>query len=286
MNKIFSFFRKILHLILPKNRYGDKLYSYLNFIFNHKGRLPKKRDLFNDYYYQLKTSDEILNPLRVFVTDKEYGKIYIKSIVGNEYNVPTFKILKSTEDVEKYSFPKECVVKPTHMSGYVIFKRESDILNLSQIKKWFSMNYYNRSREANYKNLKPKVIVEELLFGNTNLSDIKFFCYKGLVKLIQIDHDRNTNHRRSLFTPDWKKQNYSMFYEQYKEKLEKPKNLEKMISTVNLLAKSLDFRLIRIDGYSNNEKFYIGEITNIHGNASEIFYPSSGEAEASKLIFS
>ena len=195
-------------------------------------------------------------------------------------------ILRSIKDVDDYSFPKECIIKPTHMSGYLIIKKENDKLNLQEIKNWFSMNYYNRSREANYKDLIPKVIAEELLFDDSNLSDIKFFCYKGKVKLIQIDHDRNINHTRSLFTPDWKSQNYSMLYERYKGKeVEKPKNLEKIISSVSLLAKSLDFELIRIDAYTNNEKFYIGEMTNIHGNASEVFYPSTGESEASKIIF-
>ena len=38
-------------------------------------------------------------------------------------------------------------------------------------------NYYNRSREANYKMLKPKVIVEELIFNDENIKDYKFFCY-------------------------------------------------------------------------------------------------------------
>ena len=29
----------------------------------------------------------------------------------------------------------------------------------------------------------------------------------------------------------------------------------------------------------------IGELTNLHGNAAEIFYPKSGELDASKIIF-
>jgi len=49
---------------------------------------------------------------------------------------------------------------------------------------------------------------------------------------------------------------------------------------------STNLEFIRIDTYSDNNKFYIGELTNLHGNAAEIFYPSTGEEEASKIIFS
>ena len=50
------------------------------------------------------------------------------------------------------------------------------------IKRWFSSNYYNRSREANYKLLKPKIIVEELLFNDENIKDYKFFVTKENLK--------------------------------------------------------------------------------------------------------
>ena len=31
----------------------------------------------------------------------------------------------------------------------------------------------------NYLNLKPKIIIEPLLFDDDNIIDYKFFCYKG-----------------------------------------------------------------------------------------------------------
>ena len=58
-----------------------------------------------------------------------------------------------------------------------------------------------------------------------------------------------------------------------------------MLSTVTKLATSTNLDFIRIDTYTNNKIFFIGEMTNLHGNAAEIFYPSSGEPEATKTIF-
>ena len=59
------------------------------------------------------------------------------------------------------------MIKPTHLSGHLIIKKEEDGVDLEKIKKWFSMNYYDRSREANYKTLVPKVIVEEMIFNES-----------------------------------------------------------------------------------------------------------------------
>lgn len=285
MRKIIILIRSILDFILPETKFGDKIYSYINFIFNHKGRFPKNQSLFNDYMYSLKTSTEIINPLRVFITDKEFGKFYIKSVVGDEYNVPTYKILNSKNEIDNYEFPDQCVIKPTHMSGKVILKKDNDKIDKNRIKSWLSMNFYNRSRERNYKDLIPKIIVEEMVFGESNLSDLKFICFKGKAKLIQIDHDRYINHTLSLYDINWKRQNYSITFEQYKENIKKPENLENIIKVVNKLASNLELEFIRIDTYANNEKFYIGELTNLHGNAAEIFYPKSGELDASKIIF-
>lgn len=282
-------FRNLLHFLLPKNRFGDKIYSFINFFKNHK-RFPTKKKLFNDYFYKIKTTNEILDPLRIFLSDKEYVKIYVKSQIGDKYNVPTLKILRSFKEVSKFEFPNKCVIKPTHMSGEVIFRKNNEILDYNVIKRWFSSNYYNRSREANYKLLKPKVIVEELLFNDENIKDYKFFCYKGKSKIISVDIDRFTNngknHKRKYLNSLWEDLNFSILYQRYENEIEKPMNLNHMIEKVNKLAASTNLNLIRIDTYSDNKNFYIGEITNIHGNCSEHFFPKDSEEKASKFIFS
>ena len=151
------------------------------------------------------------------------------------------------------------------------------------------MNYYNRSREINYKTLKPKVIVEPIVFNNTNIKDYKFFCYKGVPKLISVDFDRyineGKNHRRKYLNTNWEDQNFSILYPRYEGNIDKPLNLDTMLSVITKLAASTNLSFIRIDIYTDNQKIFIGEMTNIHGNASEHFYPASGEKLGSKIIF-
>ncbi len=281
-------FRNLLHLLLPKNRFGDKIYSFINFFVNHK-RFPTEKKLFNDYFYKIKTTNEILDPLRIFLSDKEYVKMYVKSQIGEEYNVPTLKILRSFKEAQDFEFPHRCVIKPTHMSGEVIIRKDNETIDYDLVKRWFLSNYYNRSREANYKMLKPKVIVEELLFNDENIKDYKFFCYKGETKIISVDIDRFTNngkdHKRKYLNCSWEDLNFSILYERYEKDIEKPLNLNMMIEQVNKLASSTNLNLIRVDAYSNNKNFYIGEMTNIHGNCSEHFFPKDSEEKASNFIF-
>ena len=90
------------------------------------------------------------------------------------------------------------VVKPTHASGLVHFVKDTDF-DKSDFIDWLSLNYYNVSREANYRYLNPKIIVEEPVFGRKDVDDIKFFCVNGQVKVIQWDFVRHTNHTRMFY---------------------------------------------------------------------------------------
>ena len=58
-----------------------------------------------------------------------------------------------------------------------------------------------------------------------------------------------------------------------------------MLSAVTKLAMSTNLDFMRIDTYTNNQKFFIGELTNLPDNAAGHFYPASGEELGSKIIF-
>jgi hypothetical protein len=281
---ITEFFRS-LKIKITRNKIGDRLTWLMRFVQVHK-RLPSNKLLFNDVLYKIKTTDEILDPLRVFVSDKEFVKVYIKSTVGDQYNVPTIAILKKNNEVDNYDFPQACCIKPTHASGLFIFRKNGEKIDKNQIKKWFSLNYYTISRERNYKFLKPKIIIEPIIFDGVNLYDYKFFCYKGKVRLIQFDLNRFTDHRRAIFDKNWNIQDFTISYPKPEQHtvIERPKNLEKMIQVAESLSSNFGF--VRVDLYSNGEKCLVGEITNCHGSGEERFIPYESEKKFSHLFFS
>jgi len=267
--------------LLPKNALGDKIFCLVNFIYFHH-RFPRKINHFNDYLFKLKISGDLNSKERIQVSDKEYVKDYIKKCVGMKYNVPTIAILKSPNEIKKFIFPKNCCIKPTHSSGKVIFLKNSrapkkEIIDL------FNDDHYARSREINYKDLKKKIIVEPIIFNSTTIEDFKFFCFKGKVKIIQVDIDRHSNHTRKLFDIKWNDLKCSMGYKYNSKPYLKPKMLKSMINIAEKL--SCRFEFIRIDLYSNENKILVGEITNCHGSANEKFFPTSSEKIISEIIF-
>lgn len=251
--------------------------------FRAHQRLPSRKQLFNDVLYRIKTTDEIMDPLRVFVSDKEFVKLYVRAVVGDRFNIPTIKVLHSTEEILAYSFPQDCCIKPTHLSGKVILRRLGSPIDHEEIARWLKSSFYHVNREANYKTLKPKVIVEPLVFNSDNLSDYKIFCYKGEPKLIQVDVDRHIGHTRKLYDLDWNELPFSIGYPRSDRDLEKPANLEKMLEVAGSLSSRFNF--VRIDLYSNGVECLVGEITNCHGDAEESFIPKTGEVTVSKMIF-
>lgn len=268
---------------IPYGFSGDNFFTFLKFIQDH-GRLPTRQLKFNDYLYHLKTSGEGSDPLRTFVTDKEFAKLFIRGVVGDEFLVPTIAVLSSPEDVLKYDYPSKCCIKPTHLSGYFIFRHEGEPLDLEQMLSWFSLSHYRHGREANYRYLKPKVIVEPILFDNENLHDYRIYCYKREAKLIQVDVNRNVGrHQRKFYDRNWQDLPFTLGIPLYNGTIEKPKNLDMMLKIASELSKYFEF--MRIDLYSNGTQVYVGELTSFPGNIERHFIPLESEEHASSIIF-
>lgn len=268
---------------IPYSFTGDNFFTFLRFIQDH-GRLPTQQLKFNDYLYRLKTSGEASNPLRIFVTDKEFAKLFVRGVNGDECVVPTIDVLRSPEEVVGYDFPPQCCIKPTHLSGPIIFRRHGEPLDIDKIVSWFSLSHYRNGREANYRTLKPKVIIEPILFDNDNLRDYKIFCYKGEPKLIQVDVNRYIRHERKFYDRNWQELPFTLNLPLYHGTIEKPNNLDDMLRVARELGKYFEF--IRVDLYTNNTRIYVGELTSFPGNIEGDFIPLSSEEQASSILFS
>lgn len=257
--------------LIPKTKFGEKIFAVLTFIYFHK-RLPNETSNLVDVLHRLKLDGTLYDPLRCFVSDKEYMKTYVKGKVGKGFTIPTIALLSSKQEVERFIAGEACIVKPCHSSGDVIFLNKGEKLSSKRASLWLSHNYYDVTREANYRYLDKRVIVEPILYNNKNLNDYKFFFFDGNFLFLQIDVDRATEHKRSFYDRDF---NFLSFSTKYpiSSKQPRPSNLAEMLLLATELAK--DFKsLIRIDLYTNGSDIRVGEITNCHGSAREKTIPS------------
>lgn len=264
--------------LLPFGDMTDAAYHRLFFRRIHH-RPPDVSLTLNDVLYRMKTSDEILEPLRVFVSDKEYVKLYVRAMVGERYNVPTLAVLRTEKDVRTFPYPSQCCIKPTHASSRVILRQAGEALDLDKIVSWLSLNYYRHGfRERNYRTLVPKIIVEPLLAMSLGELDHKVFCWNGEPRIIQSGLRLKTEDRRRYFTPDW-----SEITDRPAEPLKPPRQLAEMLEVAAKLSKP--FSLVRIDFYVTASSLLVGEITNCHWGGHDRFRNPAFEQRLSAILF-
>ena len=268
---------------LPHNRRFDRLIALQAFVYAHR-RLPSStRLLLNDVVHTEKVSKGLVDPLYAFTTDKEFVKDYIASQVGREYAVKTLAILRSEEEVFTHDYPARCCIKPTHSSGQAVFRLAGEELNLPTIASWLKVNHYERSREYQYKNLTPKILVEDLIDDPAKIRDYKVFCYEGEPTVIQVDLDRRSNHKRLYYDANFSSLPFTMVYPKSDENIEKPAQLNEMLGVARKL--SWRFRFCRIDFYLTHRVF-VGEITHHHESGYARFLPQEDEIAWSSVFFS
>lgn len=211
---------------------------------------------------------------KINLTDKLFAKKYI-----NE-NFPDLKTAKlygeydTFDDINFYNLPKTFIIKTNHACKTAMLvkdKNKIDYLLLRKYKKYFEkvlkINYaFWGTLELQYKDIKPKIFVEEYLHtkDNTPFNEYEVYCINGIPKLIEC-HNFNGIPSEDLifgvsfYNPDWTKSEISIFYKRGTECKAKEKNKEKIIKYAKLLSK--DFEFARVDFFEIDEELYFGEIT-------------------------
>lgn len=268
--------------MLPAGSFGDDLFAWMHFVME-LGRLPSERMLFNDVLYRLRVGGGLADPLRVAVTDKEHVKQFIDGRLGRGHSVPTLAILRSLQEVAAFEFPARCCIKPTHLSGRVMLRVAGEAVETTLLRRWLGTDYYRRSRQANYRGLVPKIIVEPILYDDPNLTDYKFFCVGGEPRMIQVDFDRATAHRQQLFDLDWRPLGFGMSHPRADGSRPPPATLSRMREAARRLAAPFD--LVRVDFYTDGTEFHVGELTNCPSAGTVRFRQPGSETAVSRLLF-
>ena len=311
---------RILRIILPRNAWGDFVVAWASHVFYHR-RFPRRYDpkRINDHFFKMKVSGELLNPLRQFVSDKEYVKHYITAIVGRRHILETFEILRSAAEVDQLLLDRfPCVIKPTHLSGHVLFYPDSDKpLDRELLKRWLKLNRYKIVREVNYRYLEPKIIVEEFFSedGQTPANDYKVHCFNGVPKLIQVDAnrfvqptrvlegptvpavkvlytpadaDRFIQQTKALYDTSWNRLPVGWLHRQKEEDDPKPAQLSLMLDVATRLSEPFslsDSGYIRVDMYTSGTEVRVGELTNCPGGSNDNrFRPAAAEFALGRLF--
>lgn len=259
---------KLFGKIMSDDMYLEIMYEYI---------MGKKLDFnnvktFNEKLQWLKINDR--NPMYTKLVDKYEVRKYIEDKLGNQYLIPIIGVYDKFEDIDFSILPQKFVIKCTHDSGGVIVCRDINKLNLSEvekkIKKLLTTNFYYWGREWPYKNVKPRIIIEEFLESSDNKLpiDYKFSCFNGKVDNVMLCLGRGEgNTKFYFFNKQWKLLRYNITGKNAPEDftLPKPKMMDKMFEIAEILSENLPY--VRVDLYCENDQIYFGELT---------FYPDCG----------
>jgi hypothetical protein len=241
---------------------------------------------FNEKIQWIKIYDRM--PLRECMADKIESKNLIIDYLGSDYVPKMYYYGINFNELILKSLPESFVIKASHgskMNFFVKDKKELDITEVKNvIKEWLQINYYDKGKEWCYKNLKKRILVEELLVENDKFPhDYKFFMMNNKVRLIIVDSNRFENYQRNFYNKHWEPINIA--YGEHPtntENIMKPKNLNKMIEIATLLSKNVSF--VRVDMYNLNGKIIVGELTNYPANGFSRFVPMSFDYELGSYL--
>jgi hypothetical protein len=262
-----------LQRIIPDEVYAKKMYKrYTGKILN----LEHPRS-FNEKLWWLKLNCR--NELMTQCTDKYLVRSYVKKCGFEDILTQLYGVYDNANQVNFTAFSQEVFLKCNHGSGTNCIYRPNYPFDKKRFVSDFNFdlhhNHYVLSREWNYKNIRPRILCEEVLRnedGSLPL-DYKFMCFGGVPKLVFMEGcvcdeqgRRNTSGSRfvNVYDMDFNLMPITSGTKRNKQAdIQPPLTFSQMKEIAATL--SAPFPHCRVDLYCIRGKTYFGEITFYHG---------------------
>ena len=258
---------------------SDKRYIKLQYeAYMGKKLNLKNPQTFNEKLQWLKLYNR--KPEYTQMVDKYAVKNYVANKIGEEHIISTLGVYDSTEEIDFNKLPNQFVLKCTHDSGSTIICKDKSKFDIDSalkiLKKRQKRNMYLHGREWPYKNVRPRILVEEYMVDESGyeLKDYKFFCFDGRVKALFVAKDRQKVGEETKF--DFFDENFNHLpftngHPNSEPPYFKPDGFEEMKTLAEKLSK--DIPHVRVDFYNINGKIYFGELTFFHWSGLVPFEP-------------
>ena len=221
------------------------------------------------------------------VADKYRVRDYVREQLGEDILPIVHFVTSDPATIPFDALPDRFVVKPTHGSGWVEIVRDKHTLDRARLvrtcRSWLDQSYYERTREWIYKDIKPRILIEEFIDDGSGGSpnDYKLFVFGGRVEFILVTMGRFEVRAHMLLDRDWQPVDVTLAYSRVRRAVAPPPHLAQMIRAAEQLAHGMDF--VRADFYDTPEKLFFGELTATPGCGLDRFEPASFDAHLGSL---
>ncbi len=250
-----------------------------------------KPQTYNEKLQWIKLYDK--KPLYPKLVDKYEVRKYITEMIGEKYLIRLIGVYNNADDIDWDALPNAFALKCTHGSGCNIICKDKNTLDIKnskrQLKKWMKRNWFWMGREWPYRDIKPRIICEELLINNGKIpEDYKVLCFNGIPKMIQVQSDRFIDLKIDFYDVEWNRTDISITFGKLHEStsgvntlknsentFDKPLLLEEMLHCSEVLSQNTYHT--RVDWYIVDNKLYFGEITFFQGSGFLLFSKDEDE---------
>ena len=281
-----------------RKRIFTTLFSHATYLFDdrrytaiiHRIIFGKKIQLnpphtYNEHLSALKLQDKYLEYAPY--ADKYEVRKYVKDVIGESFLNPIFGVYESYDDINFDALPEQFAMKCTHGSSFNIIVRDKKHLDHRKVKRkinrWLGENYYFQMREKQYKNIKPRIMIDKFLQqkDGTLLNEVKLYCINGVVRFIVDNYENETVRYSNLYTRNWELRDVTCGFPA-NPAFERPENGDELVRIAEALAKPFIF--VRVDLYNIDDRILFSELTFCPAGGMTLFRPESFDDEMGKFF--
>lgn len=249
---------------------------------------------FNEKLLYLSLHDR--TPLKTMCADKYRVRDYVCSCGLSSILNELYGVFPSTDAIDLRQMPQCFFMRANHDSGtYALIDQshsKATVQAFRKIDQALSRNYYQESREWQYKDIAPLVLCEKVLSTDDplGLCDYRFFCFEGKVGFLCVDigttrasGKHSYTAKRNLYNRDFTLLDARLKRDPFDSSLlHCPTCYQEMLDIAETLSKP--FHHVRVDLYCVNNRIVFGEMTFCHSGGMQMLEPMSLNMEMGDLI--
>ncbi len=228
-------------------------------------------------------------PLFTTMVDKYEVKQYVANLIGKKYLAKTYGIYEHFDEIKFDALPDSFVMKCTHNSGSIVIVKDKSKLDKTSaryiLESGLKRNYFYFGREWPYKNVKPRILIEEFLHDDVIevLPVYKFFNFNNGATILQaIQNDKTANESIDYFDENWNILDLKQNFKTSENPPKKPAKFDEMLRLSKILSEGFPF--LRTDFYEIGGEVYFSEFTFYSDSGLQPFYPESWDKELGDRI--
>ncbi len=159
-------------------------------------------------------------PLLTMVADKVGVRDYVAAKIGAQQLTTVCQICASPEEITYDRLPREFVIKASRGTAMTYIARDPaqakvarDAAAMARFSSWLTQNLYSEQREWCYRDIPPRLIVEELLLEDGAIpTDWKFYVFGGKAAYVHVHFGRYVRDRRNIYDGSLRRMNVRLLY--------------------------------------------------------------------------